>query len=196
MQYCRRIYLRKAKISRLCCRDKVIEQERQLRQAAEERLQSHLTDLYNNPEVNRELRERLPRAGKSDPLDTSLTINDNSVEEGSVVDRMEKTQDTPKQRWDGWRQKKIQTSKQMEGHRKLKKPAKKKKNRSICLSFFLAHSLIFFYSYLLSVFTRPNLKLREYSLKCGQIYSVRELVYYTGVLKHSWLICHQRVVWQ
>eukprot|EP00105_Crassostrea_gigas_P001335 XP_011413448.1 PREDICTED: uncharacterized protein LOC105318192 isoform X3 [Crassostrea gigas] len=78
-------------------RDKVIEQERQLRQAAEERLQSHLTDLYNNPEVNRELRERLPRAGKSDPLDTSLTINDNSVEEGSVVDRMEKTQDTPKQ---------------------------------------------------------------------------------------------------
>lgn len=62
--------------------------------------------------------------------------------------------------------------------------------------FFLAHSLIFFYSYLLSVFTRPNLKLREYSLKCGQIYSVRELVYYTGVLKHSWLICHQRVVWQ
>lgn len=144
MQYCRSIYFRKAKISRLCCRDKVIEQERQLRQAAEERLQSHLTDLYNNPEVNRELRERLPRAGKSDPLDTSLTINDNSVEEGSVVDRMEKTQDTPKQRWDGWRQRKIQTSKQMEGHRKLKKPAKKKKNRSICLSFFLAHSLIFF----------------------------------------------------
>lgn len=126
MQYCRSIYLRKAKTSRLCCRDKVIEQERQLRQAAEERLQSHLTDLYNNPEVNRELRERLPRAGKSDPLDTSLTINDNSVEEGSVVDRMEKTQDTPKQRWDGWK-KKIQTSKQMEGHRKLKKPAKKKK---------------------------------------------------------------------
>lgn len=88
------------------CRDKVIEQERQLRQAAEERLQSHLTDLYNNPEVNRELRERLPRASKSDPLDTSLTVNDNSVEEGSVVDRMEKTKDTPKQRWDGWRQKK------------------------------------------------------------------------------------------
>lgn len=84
----------------------------------------------------------------------------------------------------GENKKKIQTSKQMEGHRKLKKPAKKKKNRSICLSFFLAHSLIF-YSYLLSVFTRPNLKLREYSLKCGQIYSVRELVYYTGVLTHS-----------
>lgn len=83
----------------LYCRDKVIEQERQLRQAAEERLQSHLTDLYNNPEVNRELRERLPRAGKSDPLDTSLTANDNSEEEGSVVDRMEKTKETPKQRW-------------------------------------------------------------------------------------------------
>lgn len=113
--HCTSIYFRKAKIVGLYCRDKVIEQERQLRQAAEERLQSHLTDLYINPEVNRELRERLPRAGKSDPLDTSLTANDNSEEEGSVVDRMEKTKETPKQRW---KTKKIQTSKQMEGHRK------------------------------------------------------------------------------
>lgn len=136
--HCTSIYFRKAKIVGLYCRDKVIEQERQLRQAAEERLQSHLTDLYNNPEVNRELRERLPRAGKSDPLDTSLTANDNSEEEGSVVDRMEKTKETPKQRWKTKKYKQVNKWKGIE-----KNPTKKHKSRRIYLTF-LAHWFNFF----------------------------------------------------
>lgn len=73
-------------------RDKVIEQERQLRQAAEDRLQTHLTDLYHNPEVNQELRERLPRASKSDPLHPEPTVNDSAdKEKADVVETMEKT---------------------------------------------------------------------------------------------------------
>ena len=49
-------------------RDKEVETERKLRQEAEQRLDAHLKDMYRNPDVNQELRERLPRANKTDPL--------------------------------------------------------------------------------------------------------------------------------
>ncbi|XP_061172527.1 uncharacterized protein LOC133181893 [Saccostrea echinata] len=75
-------------------RDKVIEQERELRLEAEGRLQAHLTDLYNNPEVNKELRERLPRANKADPLES---LSNDTVEEGVVIETMKKSSDTPVQ---------------------------------------------------------------------------------------------------
>ncbi|BFZ07619.1 hypothetical protein BsWGS_10658 [Bradybaena similaris] len=45
-------------------KDYIIEEERKLRQAAEQNLQKHLVDLYNNPEVISELQHRLPRARK------------------------------------------------------------------------------------------------------------------------------------
>jgi hypothetical protein len=74
----------------------VIEEERQLRQSAEERLQAHLIDLYNNTEVNQELRERLPRANKSDPLKSS---NHETLEEAVVVETMEKSPESLVQRY-------------------------------------------------------------------------------------------------
>ncbi|CAL1527592.1 unnamed protein product [Lymnaea stagnalis] len=49
-------------------KDCIIDEERLLRKLAEDKLQNILVDLYNNPEVNSELRQRLPRANKSDPL--------------------------------------------------------------------------------------------------------------------------------
>lgn len=79
-------------------RDRVIEEERQLRQSAEERLQSHLIDLYNNTEVNKELRERLPRANKSDPLESKLP-NHETVEKSVVIETMEKSPDATVQRY-------------------------------------------------------------------------------------------------
>ncbi|CAG5132199.1 unnamed protein product, partial [Candidula unifasciata] len=45
-------------------KDFIIEEERKLRQVAEENLQKHLVDLYNNPDVISELQQRLPRARK------------------------------------------------------------------------------------------------------------------------------------
>ena len=39
-----------------------------MRKAAEDRLDKFLVDLYANPDVNYELRERLPYANKIDPL--------------------------------------------------------------------------------------------------------------------------------
>ena len=49
-------------------REKEVETERKLREEAEKRLESHLQDMYQNPDVNQELRERLPRSNKTDPL--------------------------------------------------------------------------------------------------------------------------------
>ncbi|XP_041350963.1 uncharacterized protein LOC121369947 [Gigantopelta aegis] len=46
--------------------EKCLEEERERRRRAEEHLQ--LVDLYHNPAINAELRERLPRASKVDPL--------------------------------------------------------------------------------------------------------------------------------
>lgn len=45
-----------------------MESERNLRKLAEQKLQLCLQDMYANDDVNQELRERLPRAGKSDPF--------------------------------------------------------------------------------------------------------------------------------
>ncbi|XP_013067085.2 uncharacterized protein LOC106055396 isoform X1 [Biomphalaria glabrata] len=42
----------------------IIDEEKMLRKAAEEKLQTILVDLYNNPEVNLELQNRLPKAKK------------------------------------------------------------------------------------------------------------------------------------
>ncbi|XP_076436455.1 uncharacterized protein LOC143275980 [Babylonia areolata] len=49
-------------------KEKTIEDERKRRKEAEKRLRQHLVDPYGSPEVNSELRNRLPRAGKADPL--------------------------------------------------------------------------------------------------------------------------------
>ncbi|XP_005106241.1 uncharacterized protein LOC101850275 [Aplysia californica] len=49
-------------------KDEIIDEERKMRRDAEHRLQKYLVDLYNNPDVNGELRSRLPRAKKKDPL--------------------------------------------------------------------------------------------------------------------------------
>lgn len=51
-----------------------------LRKAAEEKLQTILVDLYNNPEVNLELQNRLPKAKKHmnhEFQNPSLTIASN-----------------------------------------------------------------------------------------------------------------------
>ena len=52
----------------LLTREKAIEVERSRRKEAEERLKQYLVDPYQSPNVNSELRHRLPRANKSDPL--------------------------------------------------------------------------------------------------------------------------------
>ena len=46
----------------------MIETERALRIDVENRLQECLVDPYNNSEINDELRDRLPRAKKDNPL--------------------------------------------------------------------------------------------------------------------------------
>lgn len=62
------------------CRDKNLEEEKELRKAAEDRLQRCLVDLYENKEINNELRERLPKANKTDRLDVK-----EDPEEGEVI---------------------------------------------------------------------------------------------------------------
>ncbi|XP_059148291.1 uncharacterized protein LOC131935720 isoform X4 [Physella acuta] len=62
-------------------KDSFIEEEKQLRIKAESRLEALLVDLYKNPQVNWELRQRLPRANKMDPMETkprtfSITTHD------------------------------------------------------------------------------------------------------------------------
>ena len=61
-----------------------------MRQEAERRLQSCLQDMYNKKEVNQELRERLPRANKSDPFKTVINEESetdlSSIEEQIVVE--------------------------------------------------------------------------------------------------------------
>ncbi|GFO26067.1 hypothetical protein PoB_005257200 [Plakobranchus ocellatus] len=49
-------------------KDEMIEEEKILRKAAEDRLDKFLVDLYANPDVNSELRQRLPYANKKDPF--------------------------------------------------------------------------------------------------------------------------------
>ncbi|KAK0050742.1 mirror-image polydactyly 1 protein-like isoform X1 [Biomphalaria pfeifferi] len=58
----------------------IIDEEKMLRKAAEEKLQTILVDLYNNPEVNLELQNRLPKAKKHkihEFQNPSLTIASN-----------------------------------------------------------------------------------------------------------------------
>ena len=47
-------------------RERDLTREEALRKAAEARLEQ-MVDMYGNPAVNQELRDRLPRARKSDP---------------------------------------------------------------------------------------------------------------------------------
>ena len=81
-------------------RDKVIDVERSLRIAFENRLQEYLKDPYKSPEVNHELRQRLPRAKKDDPklIDSSGQIDSDQTEE--VIDVMETQQVTQTDRYD------------------------------------------------------------------------------------------------
>lgn len=52
----------------LCkCRERDIDREQALRKAAESRL-DQLVDMYGDPKVNEELRDRLPRARKHQEL--------------------------------------------------------------------------------------------------------------------------------
>ncbi|KAK3792252.1 hypothetical protein RRG08_007332 [Elysia crispata] len=61
-------------------KDEVIEEERILRKAAEDRLDKFLVDLYKNPEVNAELRHRLPYANKDDPMEKVKIMENRIVE--------------------------------------------------------------------------------------------------------------------
>ncbi|XP_071161866.1 mirror-image polydactyly gene 1 protein-like isoform X1 [Mytilus edulis] len=78
-------------------RDVVVETERTLRIAAENRLQEHLVDPYKSPEVNHELRQRLPRSKKDDP---KLSRSDQDQEDdlienpGEIIEDMESQQVT------------------------------------------------------------------------------------------------------
>ncbi|CAG2201347.1 unnamed protein product [Mytilus edulis] len=78
-------------------RDVVVETERSLRIAAENRLQEHLVDPYKSPEVNHELRQRLPRSKKDDP---KLSRSDQDQEDdlienpGEIIEDMESQQVT------------------------------------------------------------------------------------------------------
>ncbi|CAH1792688.1 unnamed protein product, partial [Owenia fusiformis] len=56
-------------------KDFEISKEVALRKAAEQRLQNHLTDMYKSPEVNNELRDRLPRSRKTDPMRVSFEVS-------------------------------------------------------------------------------------------------------------------------
>ena len=71
-----------------------------MRIAFENRLQEYLKDPYKSPEVNHELRQRLPRAKKDDPklIDSSGQIDSDQTEE--VIDVMETQQVTQTDRYD------------------------------------------------------------------------------------------------
>ncbi|GFS10019.1 mirror-image polydactyly 1-like [Elysia marginata] len=76
-------------------KDEVIEEERILRKAAEDRLDKVLVDLYENPEVNSELRQRLPYANKSDPMIKGMKTDmfgveefDHSTQRGMELDKL------------------------------------------------------------------------------------------------------------
>ncbi|XP_053405985.1 uncharacterized protein LOC123535213 isoform X2 [Mercenaria mercenaria] len=84
-------------------REKEVHTEKKLRQEAEDKLKACLQDMYSKKEVNQELRERLPRANKSDPFKT--TDNDisetdlSSIEEQIVVEEEDsKSSSKPKLR--------------------------------------------------------------------------------------------------
>ena len=69
-------------------REKAIEYERSRRVEAEERLKHFLVDPYKSPEINSELRDRLPRSNKSDPfLDKAEaeSTDDQQVEEPIIT---------------------------------------------------------------------------------------------------------------
>ncbi|KAK6189696.1 hypothetical protein SNE40_001696 [Patella caerulea] len=57
-------------------REKALEVEKTLRKNAEDKLKSQLVNMYQNAEVNTELRTRLPRANKSDPFDKNTENQD------------------------------------------------------------------------------------------------------------------------
>lgn len=68
-----------------CYRDVVIDEERNLRKAAEETLQKYLVDLYNNPNVNSELRHRLPHAKKVDPVLQTMHAATDDTQDPTVL---------------------------------------------------------------------------------------------------------------
>ncbi|XP_046567168.1 uncharacterized protein LOC124275611 isoform X1 [Haliotis rubra] len=69
-------------------REKIIEEERSLRLAVEEKLKGQLVDMYRSSDVNSELRDRLPRANKTDIL----------------VSEMDPAREQPKQNGRAWSQ--------------------------------------------------------------------------------------------
>ncbi|XP_052769222.1 uncharacterized protein LOC128209289 isoform X2 [Mya arenaria] len=82
-------------------REREVESERKLREAAEQQLETCYRDMYGSPTVNEELRERLPRANKSDPFKREeLSETDlSSIEEQIVAtdeEGAETRQSTPK----------------------------------------------------------------------------------------------------
>lgn len=72
-----------------------METEKKLRQEAEDKLKACLQDMYQNKDVNEELRERLPRANKSDPfkkVDNEVSETDlSSIEEQIVIEEEDKS---------------------------------------------------------------------------------------------------------
>ncbi|RUS74055.1 hypothetical protein EGW08_018182 [Elysia chlorotica] len=66
-------------------KNEVIEEERILRKAAEDRLDNFLVDLYQNPDVNAELRHRLPYANKNDPKEKGQENETVEVEEVNTI---------------------------------------------------------------------------------------------------------------
>ncbi|KAL8562421.1 hypothetical protein ACOMHN_066135 [Nucella lapillus] len=61
-------------------KEKTIEEEVGRRKEAEKRLRQYLVDPYGSPEVNSELRSRLPRAGKTDLVQGATQIIESSDE--------------------------------------------------------------------------------------------------------------------
>ncbi|KAL5008142.1 hypothetical protein ScPMuIL_013723 [Solemya velum] len=49
-------------------REQTVEPEQSSYPAGEQKLQNHLVDMYNSTQINDELRQRLPRANKTDPV--------------------------------------------------------------------------------------------------------------------------------
>ncbi|ESO85446.1 hypothetical protein LOTGIDRAFT_154940 [Lottia gigantea] len=61
-------------------RDKAVAFERKLKEKAEEKIKSKLVDMYQDDgHVNSELRNRLPRANKTDPLSSTHYHSDDDI---------------------------------------------------------------------------------------------------------------------
>ena len=69
-------------------RDDIIDEERKKRHDAE-KLNSVLVDLYNNPDVTKELNNRLPRAKNTQLLSTT-TCDDNAEDHSESMEKASK----------------------------------------------------------------------------------------------------------